>query len=804
MSSNDRDDYLWDGSGDPDPELDELTRALAGQRAPKSRRFQRRWWLGPAIGGLLAAVAATAFVSPARLPAQVVGLAAGERGAGQMMIEGGIRLELKTERNLAASTVNRIEERLAGGGFDVIWATGELIVVELPGKEAQFEAVDRLEKLGLLYPVYLGLLAPADAPGLPEVVNAARAAGFVPSGEHPAQLVASKPRAQSLILDSDLRAVAGAFRLGLSVGDGETRLFVLSGTRLPARELAGFETRAGAGYLRLSEAGRRAIADRPEGASVALIRPLGFGPTFADLVLAVADPSADLIGEEIRFEASPARFEEVAKRFVSSDLGGLVELGSGEPVAPSLDGTGAWVARALFGAILGLLGFAILAIAARGARPLDPLVDRSAAPASRLRLVLSALLAAGLVAIVSAPLVTGPFASAINILGGFWRATTLFGLGTALVATGFALFLLVSLAAPRWRRALLADPRAGRRGTRLGLIATVCVTAGLVAAAQLEAGRDLLGSARSGPQTALYIAGAALAALAVVAAGRRALGGPWLCLILGSLIGAAVWFGPDLREAQEDVLGRGIDGGAAGSIVLLAVAVVGLSWRLLSLRFGSPTAPTRAPVGGVLPLALAIGVLEIAQGLGGPSLDRPLSGLFIVIAAVALPLWAVVAALELRTLGALGLARVAGDGAGEGRRGRRLALAASAGFLLALAAVEAITFVPIGGFAVIAALATAAVMDLVAELRARWRRPSLAPAADVHHPQLADMVARALDSQGLDVHLRAAHLRRCLGILGAIVPITVMVEQGRIGEAREIIDALLGCQEAADQASGAV
>jgi hypothetical protein len=150
------------------------------------------------------------------------------------------------------------------------------------------------------------------------------------------------------------------------------------------------------------------------------------------------------------------------------------------------------------------------------------------------------------------------------------------------------------------------------------------------------------------------------------------------------------------------------------------------------------------------------------------------------------------------------MARVAGDGACEGHRGRRLALAASAGFLLALAAVEAIAFVPIGGFAVIAALATAAVMDLVAELRARWRRPSLAPAADVHHPQLADMVARALDSQGLDVHLRAAHLRRCLGILGAVVPITVMVEQGRIGEAREIIDALLGCQEAADQASGAV
>jgi hypothetical protein len=801
MSSDDRDDYLWDGSGEPDPELDGLRRSLASLRPPRSRRFQRRWWLGPAIGGLLAAIAATAFVSPARLPAQVVGLAAGERGAGQMMIEGGIRLELKTERNLAASTVNRIEERLAGGGFDVIWATGELIVVEVPGKEAPLEAVGRLEKLGLLYPVSLELVAPPDDPDLPELVKAARAAGFSPIGGRPAQLVATEPRARSFEVDPALRKLAAArhFRLGLAQAGAETRLVVFSGTRPPARHLAGFESRGGAGVLRLSDAGRRAVADWPEGASVALVRPLGFGSSRADLVLAIADPRTDLIGDEIRFLAVPARFDEIADRFVPSDLGGLVTVDATVQVPPSLEGTGAWVARALFGAILGLLGFAILAIAARGARPLDPLVDRSAAPASRLRLVLSALLAAGLVAIVSAPLVTGPFASAINILGGFWRATTLFGLGTALVATGFALFLLVSLAAPRWRRALLADPRAGRRGTRLGLIATVCVTAGLVAAAQLEAGRDLLGSARSGPQTALYIAGAALAALAVVAAGRRALGGPWLCLILGSLIGAAVWFGPDLREAQEDVLGRGIDGGAAGSIVLLAVAVVGLSWRLLSLRFGSPTAPTRAPVGGVLPLALAIGVLEIAQGLGGPSLDRPLSGLFIVIAAVALPLWAVVAALELRTLGALGLARVAGDGAGEGRRGRRLALAASAGFLLALAAVEAIAFVPIGGFAVIAALATAAVMDLVAELRARWRRPSLAPAADVHHPQLADMVARALDSQGLDVHLRAAHLRRCLGILGAVVPITVMVEQGRIGEAREIIDALLGCQEAADQ-----
>jgi hypothetical protein len=81
---------------------------------------------------------------------------------------------------------------------------------------------------------------------------------------------------------------------------------------------------------------------------------------------------------------------------------------------------------------------------------------------------------------------------------------------------------------------------------------------------------------------------------------------------------------------------------------------------------------------------------------------------------------------------------------------------------------------------------------MAVELRARWRRPTLAPAWSLHQPQLAGLVERALESRGLHCHMRARHLRTLLGIFGAFVPITAMVDRDRIDEAREVIASALG------------
>jgi hypothetical protein len=778
------------------------TSDLASRQAPEPRRRKRRWWPAPLVAGLATMILVTVTVSRSGQPTGLIELITGDRASARMMVEGGAELELAVDPSASAGVVARIAKRLSGAGFHIVRADGDAIVARLPGQLAQFEAVDQLEALGLRHPAYIELLAPPGDPALLELLAAAKAERLTTGDVAGRELVVFNEGFHSWRIpriSPELQRAAAAHHFRLRIGlerDGSARLFVFAGECPDERDNLDFDERDGVGYLRLSDAGRRAAASWPEGTRIALVWRSDLTPSQPELVAAIADPSSDLSGNELRFSPLSQSSASIADRFVPWELGGLVDLVAVEGVSPTLNAAGVLAVRAVIGSAVGLLCFIVVAIAGRLSGPADPPIEPVASRANRIPLLLSTALAGAIVALVAAPLLPGPFPSPAMVWGGDWRPVTLLGFGVGLLAAGFALVQLASLTVPRWRRLLLADP-GGRAPIARGLIASAILAAAIAAAVTLEDAIDVLGTAESGASTALYVGGAALAAMGVAVIGRFALAGPAVCSVLGVLVGMAFAAAADLAPVGRRLAWAAVGGHTGALLAAASVAVAGVTWSALQARFGSQTAPLRAPIGGVVPIGLAIAALELAFLFDLPTLERTFWIWFLALAAVTLPLWWGLAALELRPLRTLGSVRLANAAPGERHQVERRALAASAGLLIALIAIESLALsVWLPAFALIVALGTAAVMDLSAELRARWRRPHLAPAWHAHQHQLASLLAGALASRGIAVHLRAIYLRSCLGVLGAVVPVSVLVDRDRIGEAREIIGALLGCAPA--------
>jgi hypothetical protein len=224
-------------------------------------------------------------------------------------------------------------------------------------------------------------------------------------------------------------------------------------------------------------------------------------------------------------------------------------------------------------------------------------------------------------------------------------------------------------------------------------------------------------------------------------------------------------------------------------VVALLAVVCAATVALLTRPMGRDGIGLRAPLGGILPVSIGVGVAALFSGLAG---ELPLGERVTIQVAVAIPIGLAAALFELRIRRGLGGARVAG-----GDRSTAV-IAVSLGFIAVILAVEGVArHLYLATFAVLAALTCAALLDLFGELRARWRRPTLTAAWNLHQPQLAGLVERALESRGLGCHMRARHLRTCLGIFGAFVPITALVDRERVGDAREIIESVLGGSAAA-------
>jgi hypothetical protein len=740
MSRNDRNDYLWDRSGDPDPEIARLSDALAGLRAPATRSLTRRRLLAPAVLGVATAAVMMAIVASNRLPTQVVGLVSDERGTSAMIIEGGSRFELDvvTRGDQAAASerlVRGFEKRAfsvdeRGMRFDVRYASPERLIVELPGDLNGVFGTRLLEHQGLYRPWELA-------------VTSARS------------------------LEED-ELELGAFR---------ARDFDITGARYDDGVLE----------IDLSDAALSSLsAELPAGGSIALVDR---SPSDRHDTAAGPDSWTSLgriDGGAVRFETTDYFGMQVVRTIDAAHDDLLVNITSAQLIGPSLSPAQTWIARILFASFAGFLVFGIAAVAARRIRRLDPLVDRDDRRTPRRPVFVAALLT---IAAIGAGLVwlgRGPFVgAAASVVDGPVDNSFPVGFGFSVVAAGFLLALVASVAVARWREDLVCGRR-GDRFTRRGLAATAAVAVAVVIAVLFDAELDFMISAWP-PADALGYAGTALMLVAAITAlGARAIGGPWLCLA-GAAAAAAIYaVGEALVTGQ---IGDDLGGGSVGIVALLIAGVSALTALLLSRPLGSPSAPVQAPIGGVMPFAIAscVGLLLHSSG----ELGEGAWAIAVLLIAPALTL--LLGWLE-RSHHSLGPARV--TGAESHRRAIAGGLGLTALWLGALFAADAVALSRLAPMiAITAVVATAIAMDLIAELRARGRRPQLAVAWSLHHPQLGALVERALDSQGFDVHLRARYLRGCLGILGAFAPISVMVDRDRIPEARELIAATLGCAD---------
>lgn len=771
MSPDDR--YLWDKSGDRDPEVDDLTATLASLRAPEARAFsRRRWWLAPLAISLAAAMAIVALVAPTQLPARVVALIGGERGTTAMMIEGGLRIELEVHTRspdidpgeAAARMAKSLDER----GFAVSFVSDERIIAEHPGGAAEYvRAIRALADTELAAPVRVAAIRGSSS----DLAELATALDLDVSA-------VGKPGALGAI-----KELAG--HRGLEIDRSGDRFYAFERAALDGVEITEISRAPGGVQVRLSPGTKsRLRKEAGSGAQLALVVTDPYRFTHLNKILGTAPLAYSNPGGPVF--AIDRHGQELIDQLVdhpAPGAGAQLVLVSEQLIGPSLSAAQTWAARALFGMLVGLVAFGLAALAGRRARALEPLVERARDRRGRGRVAGAAALTASIVGLALIYLDGGPFISPIEpMLLGAVNDTPLFALGYSIMGAGFMLAFVLTAAVRPWRRDLIGDSRGGRRLVVRSLALSLLLGIALVGAVFFFPEIELLLFSSPALESAGFAAAAIGALALVLLLGSRALGGPWL---LGSLAVLAT------TSVTGSLSMIGKSSGQVTAVIIAAAAIGGASWVLLSRRFGSPSAPVRAPSGGLLPLVIAGGIGGAISEHMITSTEISAAASFGLHAAIAAPLVLVAVLLERRFARGLGGARAVGI---DRDRGARRALLLSLGFFAAVLAIDSLARgAYLATFAILAVLWAAAAMDLVVEVKARWRRPGLRPAWNLHQPQLAGLVERALDSQGFDVLVRAQYLRTALGIFGAFVPMTVMVDGDRIDEARQTIAALLGC-----------
>jgi hypothetical protein len=83
-------------------------------------------------------------------------------------------------------------------------------------------------------------------------------------------------------------------------------------------------------------------------------------------------------------------------------------------------------------------------------------------------------------------------------------------------------------------------------------------------------------------------------------------------------------------------------------------------------------------------------------------------------------------------------------------------------------------------------------MDLIAEWHARRQHRDLVPVWPLHRVQVADEVAGALATAGIEAHLRGLNHRATLHFFAPYVPISVMVREERAADAHRLLRDRLG------------
>lgn len=446
------------------------------------------------------------------------------------------------------------------------------------------------------------------------------------------------------------------------------------------------------------------------------------------------------------------------------------------------------------------LGFGLLVVAAvwlvqRRSRAIDPEVAPLRGRATRRSLpwIRLAVSTAGVAAAVLAQRI--PVTSDID-----WSAlgnskVSLFALGIMPAISAFILVELASVIVPRWRALQRGGPSAR---ARLGSATAILTILLAVAQSWMIADYLLTIPAFAHLSRAILVlsftAGAVVMTFLALLISRYGLGNGFAILLVVGTGAMAYQLIAALAPGSGDV--------RAVLVIFAAImgAAIATSWILRQrVRSRSSASSIRTPTAGIVPIAvlpslMALFLLVWPEAAGRISLwwqDRvgqPGSGIpvelgFLVVLAAALS-WAFSRPPRLGNASA--------TGAGGARSHTFLvATALSSGYLILLALLGR-WVAPYLGLAVVpVAIATAIVMDLIAEWRATARRDDLVPVWPLHHVQRVDLVTDALTRNQIDVHARGLYLRLLLHFFGPFCPVLLYVPAAQVDEARAIIRAQL-------------
>lgn len=483
-------------------------------------------------------------------------------------------------------------------------------------------------------------------------------------------------------------------------------------------------------------------------------------------------------------------------------------------VEPAPLGPGVW-ARPLFAAAVGLALFALVWLIIRFA----PIDEEAGEPAGRSPWLRALVTTAGLGLVYIARDIPIPglgrdFEGQLGETAG--SSLSIVGLGLTPVIAAFIAVEVVALAVPAlrsWRH---------QPGGRARLTAVVGALAALLAVAEAVFMRRWL-VAIDWAQMAAPGLGATLLTVGTLAAGvmflvvvagtisRHGLGNGYAVLIAGAAIA-------ELSSAYRLIVG-GVGAGSpfswpmpmqvkpyAGEVAIYAVAMIAAiaatAWSFGRSRGGVPR-----PTAGIVPVltppifaALGAALILVAAG---PSLFSYASELS--LATTSYPLVHLVAIAIVAVALSLAFAREVGPSsaralpsAGERvdrRREMIRAIAAGVAFCLIVAGLDLAINRYAGplylGGTVIAVIATAVVMDLVAEWRFRRRHGAVAAAWSVQRIAAADLAVAELSRAEIAALARTRRFRALFHFFAPFAPIEILVPAADGERARESLATLL-------------
>lgn len=269
----------------------------------------------------------------------------------------------------------------------------------------------------------------------------------------------------------------------------------------------------------------------------------------------------------------------------------------------------------------------------------------------------------------------------------------------------------------------------------------------------------------------------------------------------------------------------------AALIVAATLLVLGVRWSALlralsrrsldreiaeearfSYRAAPPSPPARAPLpcpaSGIAPLLVSVWLLSLPStlfasipGMGWLASVLNNTNVYTLSSAAliaALGVWLSSAWNEPARVAAV-RARLDGGGAdpqeleAEAKADLRRAIGRTLAFLVGITVIKEVVGRVTGQYLdpIVFVLVTVVILDIRADYLARRRSLTLVSVWPEHRPYAVDVALRALAAEGIWAHAQNANGRAMLQLFGPFVPIEIMVQPGREGEAREVLERVL-------------